>query len=675
MEAIHTNALANELSPYLLQHAHNPVNWLPWSPDVFERAKQEDKLVLISIGYSACHWCHVMEHESFEDEEVAEIMNQHFLCVKIDREEHPHIDSLYMTAVQLMNKQGGWPLNCFTLPDGRPIYGGTYFARNPWIDILKSLRDVYQNDRGKVLDYARRITEVIQQQDIIHTPEKPMVFHSGILDDLVASWKDTFDNEHGGPKRAPKFPLPTNYQFLLYFSFLRGEPEVHRHVHLTLDKMAKGGIYDQIGGGFARYSVDEIWKVPHFEKMLYDNAQLISLYSEAYRESLNPKYKDIIRDCCEFIRTELTHPNGQFYSALDADSDHAEGKYYVWKEEELNAVLNAEERNVIRAFYNVNKNGYWEYDQFILLRNKEAEDVATELDMDFDEFREVLNTAKHKLLIERGKRIKPGLDDKILLSWNSMMIRAYTEAARALQDKRYLNRAKMAITYIEQHFYREDGGLWHVHKEGQSRIMGLLEDYASLIDALLSMYQIEFEEKYLFKAYELCQYVINHFSDEDQVFFYFNHHEDEKLIARKKDLSDNVIPSSNSIMAVNLFILGNYFYKPEWIDRAGKMLQLVWEPAKAYLPGYSNWARLMLFVTEPFHEIALCGPEALNWSSKIQLSFIPNSIVAASIKPSKVPMLMGKHLGEHSLAYVCHNQFCERPYETFEELHDSIAMR
>ena len=381
-----TNALIHETSPYLLQHAHNPVNWLPWNEVTLEKAKAENKPMLISIGYSACHWCHVMEHESFEDEQVAQIMNDHFICIKIDREERPDIDQVYMLSVQLMTGHGGWPLNCFALPDGRPIYGGTYFPKSQWINVLLNLTDLFQNEKQKMLDYAEKLTEGVKLAEVVPLNELSQRFSEDTLFNSVSNWEKRFDHTEGGPNKAPKFPLPNNYQFLLryvytphlsYASELSGvdEEAIRRHIFLTLKKMAYGGIYDQIGGGFARYSVDGLWKVPHFEKMLYDNAQLITLYSEAFAATRDPLYKQIIDDTLRFIERELTSPQGGFYSALDADSEGMEGKYYVWQKSELQTILK-EKFNLFADYFNINERGYWEHDNYILLRHEEEKVIA-----------------------------------------------------------------------------------------------------------------------------------------------------------------------------------------------------------------------------------------------------------------------------------------------------------
>ena len=365
----YTNALINETSPYLLQHAHNPVNWHPWNKKTLDKAKREDKLLLISIGYSACHWCHVMEHESFEDSAVAKIMNDNFICVKVDREERPDVDQIYMTAVQLMNQRGGWPLNCIALPDGRPFWGGTYFRKNDWEKQITGLANAYQNDRARVLEFAEKLSNGIKQVEMVVKNPKQEEFSWKDVDNMVSPWAERFDNTEGGSNGSPKFPMPNAYNFLLRYAHLSDNKEVLDHIELTLDKIAYGGIYDQIGGGFARYSTDKFWKAPHFEKMLYDNGQLVSLYSEAFLKFKNPLYKDVVFESLEFIERELLNETGAFYSALDADSEGEEGKFYVWNESQLQLFIR-DDFPIFKDYYNVNSKGLWEHGNYILLRQK-----------------------------------------------------------------------------------------------------------------------------------------------------------------------------------------------------------------------------------------------------------------------------------------------------------------
>ncbi|MBA2407111.1 MAG: thioredoxin domain-containing protein, partial [Chitinophagales bacterium] len=436
----YTNHLIHESSPYLLQHAHNPVNWYAWNDETLKKARDENKLLLVSIGYSACHWCHVMEHESFEDEKTAQIMNEHFICIKIDREERPDIDQVYMTAVQLMTGRGGWPLNCIALPDGRPVYGGTYFPKEQWNDVLLNLANLYETDPEKAEEYADKLTTGIQQAEIVKSNTEKPEFSLSLLNETVAAWKGHFDTKEGGSDYAPKFPLPNNYRFLLRYAHEVKDEAVMKQVELSLRKMAFGGIYDQIGGGFARYSTDSLWKVPHFEKMLYDNAQLVSLYSEAYQATKEPLYKQVVYETLEWVKREMTNEEGAFYSALDADSESEEGKFYVWTKAELQQILGSD-FNLFSDYYNVNRTGYWEHDNYILLRDKTDEEFAKENKMDFSALQKKIEELKVKMLDVREKRVRPGLDDKTLTSWNAMMMRGYADAYMVFGEKEFLDAA------------------------------------------------------------------------------------------------------------------------------------------------------------------------------------------------------------------------------------------
>ncbi|MGB0423051.1 MAG: thioredoxin domain-containing protein, partial [Flavobacteriales bacterium] len=432
----HSNSLINETSPYLLQHAHNPVNWYPWSEEAFDLAKKQDKLVLISVGYSACHWCHVMERETFEDSTAAAFMNEHFISIKVDREERPDVDQVYMDAVQLMTKQGGWPLNCFALPDGKPIYGGTYFSKDAWMDVLINLVDLKANQPQKLENYAEELTKGIRSLDQLVNIEETENLDSEKWHQVVDDWKKYWDQKEGGPNRAPKFPLPNNFEFLLHYSHLINDDETETYVSTTLNKMIQGGIYDQIGGGFARYSTDAQWKAPHFEKMLYDNAQLLSLYALAYQKQANPEFKRIIEQTAEFINSELSHSSGAFYSALDADSDGEEGKFYVWTKPELKEAI-GDDFSFLESIYEINKKGKWENDTYILLRKSTDQELAQKFEMSLQEYLHKLEQLNNALLSERNKRIRPGLDNKSITSWNALCVQGLTRSYRALENEKH----------------------------------------------------------------------------------------------------------------------------------------------------------------------------------------------------------------------------------------------
>jgi hypothetical protein len=654
----YTNKLINESSPYLLQHAHNPVEWYPWGDEAFEKAEKENKLVLISIGYSACHWCHVMEHESFEDSLTAEMMNKNFINIKVDREERPDVDQVYMNAVQLMTGRGGWPLNCFALPDGRPVYGGTYFPKDKWQQTLTSLKGLKENDPIKLEEYAKNLTAGIQQSELIIRNEDPLETKVEFLAQKVNEWSKYWDRKKGGPNRAPKFPLPNNYQFLLEYSSLTGDQESMDFVSTTLDQMARGGIYDQIGGGFARYSTDELWKAPHFEKMLYDNAQLVSLYAEAYTATQNPRYKKIVQETLAFIKRELTNKSGGFYSALDADSEGEEGKFYVWKKEELKEVLTAEEFELAKEFYNVNNKGLWEHGNYILLMDENSDDMLTE-DITVANKLELI---KSKLLAHRERRIRPGLDDKILTSWNMLMIEAYLDAHIALGDEQYLQVAEQQMKFIFTNLITKDKGLFHLHKDGKSSINGYLEDYAFSISALLKMYESTFDESYIYQAETLMNYSIKHFLDEESGMFWFKSNKDKQLIAKKQENSDSVIPASNSVMAHNLFLLSKLTYNQEF-EKTGKQMLANILPHIEYGQSYSNWLRLYVYETYPFYEIAATGKNFRKLTTALRKTYIPNKLILGAENKSDLPLLENKFLEEETI-FVCQNKTCQLPVNT-----------
>lgn len=651
------NSLIHASSPYLKQHAYNPVKWVEWTTDAFEQAAQEGKLVLVSIGYSACHWCHVMEHESFEDDEVAEVMNKHFICIKVDREERPDVDQVYMEAVQLMTQRGGWPLNCFTLPDGRPIYGGTYFPKDQWLNVLKSLVYTYAKDRAKVLEYAEKLTEGVQRSSLIDTPAENKDFQLEKLEEMVLRWSKKFDKHDGGLNYAPKFPMPNNYLFLLHYGHLMKRQDVLDFVYHTLDKMAMGGIYDQLRGGFARYSVDMLWKVPHFEKMLYDNAQLISLYAKAFQASKNPFYKEIVEQTTEWLSVEMNDAEGGYYAALDADSEGVEGKFYTWTKEELQQLL-GKDYPIIEEYYQINRIGYWEEENvYIPLRKEHDAVVAKKLGLTLVELQEKIADLKQTLLFHRNKRIRPGLDDKQLTSWNALLVTGFTDAYLAFQDERYLNKAQQLAEWILNHQLRPDNSLWHTRKNGTSTIDGFLEDYGLVIEAFLSLYQANFDEKWLQKAKDLADYCIEHFRNATSGMFYFTAL-DSELIARKMEINDNVIPASNSVMANNLFKLGIYFYNEEYSEMAKQQLANVYEGMEMYGSSYSNWGILALNYVLPFHEVAIADQKADKKRKQFAQHFLPNTLFAGGIE-SVVPFLADKQ--EDGMIYVCVNRACNKP--------------
>ena len=662
----HTNHLIDQTSPYLLQHAHNPVNWYPWGKEALEKAQKENKLLLISIGYSACHWCHVMEHESFENEEVAALMNANFVCVKVDREERPDIDQVYMNAVQLMTGSGGWPLNCFALPTGEPFYGGTYFKKAQWMDILQRLTDEYANNPDKVNEYAARLTEGVRESEMIIKNNEKSNFDIKTLDEMVNKWKTNFDLVEGGPNRSPKFPIPNNYQFLLRYAALGHHDEVDSYVQLSLEKMAFGGLYDQIGGGFTRYSTDKYWKVPHFEKMLYDNAQLISLYSEAYTRFKNPLYKEIVSQSIDFCTRELYAGKGAFYSSLDADSEGEEGRYYVWKEAEFEQIVGTDFK-VMKRYYNLGKKALWEHGNNIPLRSQSDSVIAKELGISVNELVEIVVRNKEKLFKYREKRIRPGLDDKSLTSWNALMLKGLVDAYIAFGDEQFLKTAKETARFISQVQKRNDGGLNHNYKEGNSTINGFLEDYSQSIEAFVRLYEATFNEKWLEEAKQLADYSITHFYDKESGMFFFTSDIDAALVARKMDLTDNVIPSSNSSMANALFVLGSIFDNKDYLQMSEQMLNSIQGQIPSYGSGYSHWGNLMLKNVYPYYEIAVTGNKIVQMRKDLNQYYIPNKLVLGTDTESNLPLLENKYIKGETLYYVCVNKTCQIPTENLKE--------
>jgi len=664
-----TNRLIKESSPYLLQHAHNPVNWYPWGKEALEKAKEENKLIIVSIGYAACHWCHVMEHESFEDKEVARFMNANFVCIKVDREERPDIDQVYMNAIQLITGNGGWPLNCITLPDGRPVYGGTYFKKENWIDMLTQVSAFVKDNPEKAEQQAKSLTEGVRSEQLFNLSSEKSEFTITDLHEVFAIWKRNIDYKYGGTNGAPKFPMPTGYQFLLHYHFLTKDEDALKAVTTTLHKMADGGIYDQIGGGFARYSTDIYWKAPHFEKMLYDNAQLISLYSTAYQQTKDPYYKIVVEETIEFIQRELTSKEGAFYSSLDADSEGEEGKFYVWTKNELQKIL-GEKADIIIEYYNVTEEGNWENGTNILLKSDNDKKIAEKYEITEQELGLRITQAKKILLKDREKRIRPGLDDKILTSWNALMLKAYVDAYRVFDDEKYLEAAIKNADFINLKIKSADGSLFRNYKNGKASINAFLDDYAFTIESFILLYQATFNEKWLFEALELVQYSIAHFYNKTSGMFYYTSNLDPALIARKMEISDNVIPASNSSMAKNLFVLGKYFSNDEYIRMSKKMLKMVGQNTVKNGAYFANWNILMAwFINDPF-EVAIVGKDYEAKRKEFDKHYLPNVFLSGGVKEGNLPLLENKLVKGQTTIYVCKNKTCKLPL-----IETSIALK
>lgn len=666
----YTNALADEPSPYLQQHAHNPVNWHPWGQEAIQKAKKEGKLLLISIGYAACHWCHVMEKESFEDTTVARIMNENFVAIKVDREERPDVDNIYMTACQLAGEGScGWPLNAFALPDGRPVWTGTYFTKKQWLEILKYFDKLYENEREKLEEYGALLANGIKAVEAPAPPEQSTERSETFLLESAAAIHQQADRLRGGMKGAPKFPLPAVHDFLLQ-SFYHSSDSTSLDVATeTLDAMAAGGIYDHLGGGFARYSTDADWHVPHFEKMLYDNAQLVSLYSRAYKLTGSERYREVATQSLEFIRREMTSPAGGFYSSLDADSEGKEGQFYLWSSAEVDSLIGEERQAAIfKAFYGIERKGNWEgYN--ILREQNNVKKILEKYKLESDELKKIIATSRQILFEARSQRPRPGLDDKQLTSWNALMIIGYADAYQAFRETAYkaaaLKAGQLLRTELMQEAGKSGSKLKRSYKEGSAYIDGFLDDYAFTIEAFLKLYAITFDEEWLEEANELAKYAIEYFGAEDSPLFYYTSASDDPLIARQIKVEDNVIPSGNSAMAHALLRLGTYLSDSTYLDRADNMLQamlpeLTGNQNPTY---YSNWYRLYAHFTYPFYEVAVVGPGCEQKLAELHHHYLPNVLFLGSEGESDLELLRGKLRDGATFVYVCQNKVCQLPVE------------
>lgn len=662
----YTNHLINESSPYLLQHAHNPVNWYPWGDEVLEKARKENKLLLISIGYSACHWCHVMEQESFEDETIAKYMNENFVSVKVDREERPDIDQIYMNAVQLISGRGGWPLNCVALPDGRPIYGGTYFPSSHWLEMLKQVCQYVKKYPGETEEQARKLTAGIQSDGNISIVPEFSDHSNDNLDYIFTVLNNQIDYKHGGYSGVPKFPLPLSWQFLLQYYYLSKNEKAYEALSTTLQKIAAGGIYDHIGGGFARYATDAKWKVPHFEKMLYDNAQLLSLYSMAYQVFNNDVYMQVVEETLEFIGREMRNEDGTFYSSIDADSEGVEGKFYVWTEKELNFIL-GNDAKIVNDYFSVSEKGNWEDAYNILHITESRAHISGKYDIAKTKLEIILANAKKNLLKERNKRVRPGFDDKILTAWNALMLKAYIDAYKAFGDQSNLKNALKCAAFIKEKMTSEDYRLSRVYKNGHKSINAFLDDYAFTISSYISLYQVTFEEDWLYSANKLCSYVIDHFHDDAGNMFYYTSNIDPKLIARKIELTDNVIPSANSEMAKNLYLLGTYYYNEDYIRMAEKMLNNVKQQALNGGAYFANWDILLAWFANDLFEVVITGTEAIKVLKEFNKHYLPDTLFLGGKSEGDLILMKNKFVKGQTTIYVCRGKQCQLPTRDINE--------
>ena len=664
LEAQHrfSNELVNESSPYLLQHAHNPVNWYPWGELALNKAQKEQKLIVISVGYAACHWCHVMEEESFEDSAVAALMNKHYISIKVDREERPDIDKIYMDASYIMTGRGGWPLNVIALPDGRPIFAGTYFPKSDWLKILEHIQGQYEEDPERLNEVADKITEGIQ---VIETVDLNTSKSEISLDDLSAMHQDfisEIDMEKGGRSGNEKFPTPSIWQYLMRHYYFSKDKQSLEAVTKTLSSMANGGIYDHEGGGFARYSTDPDWNVPHFEKMLYDNAQLVGLYARAYQLTGDPLYKKVVYETTGFLKREMTSDEGGFYSSYDADSEGEEGKFYVWTEQELIDAL-GDQAELAISYFGVEKNGNWEEGKNILMPTSDVEKITEDYSLSQPDLEQQIEAIKKVLFEVRSKRTPPGLDDKILTSWNALMISGYLDAYRVFNEEAFLVTAVKNAKFLLEHAKSSDGSLTRSYKDGKSSINGFLDDYSLFIQACIGLYEATFNESWLQEAEQLTEYAIDHFFNQQNGMFFYTSKDDPQLITRKTELSNSIMPSSNSAMAHNLYYLGTYLYQKKYLEMASQMLVNILPTMQDEPIYYSDWAMLMLQQNHPLYEVAIMGAQWRERQQEFDQYYLPNVIYLGGTSEGGLELLANKLVADQTTIYVCENKSCRLPVQ------------
>jgi len=663
------NQLFAEQSPYLLQHAYNPVNWYPWGEDALQKAADEHKLLIISVGYAACHWCHVMEKESFEDAQVAELMNQYFVSIKVDREERPDIDDIYMNACHLSGRRScGWPLNAFALPDGRPFWASTYFPKDQWLDILRQIAEIKQNEPEKLTQAAEEIMKGIKQMSLIPQPVENIPISQKFLENACNSILEQQDFKLGGRQGQPKFPMPVIYQFLLRYHHYFNESKAINAVRTTLDNMMMGGIYDQLGGGFARYSVDSYWFAPHFEKMLYDNAQLVSLYAAMHRFSKNQEYKKVVFETLGFAEREWLTPEGIFYSALDADSEGEEGRYYVWKAEELRQAFNhPQDSALFFDYFQIVEAGNWENAYNILYRKADNQDIETKFGLTKNELECKIEELKSILFEFRSSRIRPLLDHKMLTSWNGLMLKAYTDAYKAFQLAEYKNNAIRMASFILENAMDKNYRLFRTF--GRKKINGFLDDYANLIAGLIGLYEISFDDRWIFTAKNLTDYAFEHFYEQETGVFYFTSDLDPPLVSRSSEMTDNVIPGAGSVMSMNLYVLSKLFREERFARIADEQMQKVINSAERFdATFYANWMQLsLLLYREPF-EISIVGLNATDVAADLMQHYLPDVVLSGTKGQSELPVLADKiNETDKTLIYICRGNTCFAPVYSAED--------
>ena len=671
------NNLIHESSPYLLQHAHNPVNWYGWNDDALQKAKDENKPIFLSIGYSACHWCHVMAHESFENEDVAEFMNENFINIKVDREERPDIDDIYQKVCQIATGQGGWPLSLFLTPDQKPFYVGTYFpvldsyGRPGFGSICRQLSQAWKEKPKDIEASAEKFTSALHKTEKVQTTKLERV----ILDEAAMNLFQLGDASYGGFGSAPKFPNAANISFLFRYAKLSGLGKFNEFALKTLKKMANGGIFDQIGGGFSRYSTDAKWLVPHFEKMLYDNALIPVNYAEAYQITKDPFYLDVLKKTLDFVLREMTSPERGFYSAYDADSEGIEGKYYVWKKSEIKEILGSD-ADLFCLYYDVTDGGNWEGNN-ILCNNLNISTVAFNFGISESEVSAILKSCSEKLLKIRSARIPPGLDDKVLVSWNSLMITAFAKGYRVTGDIIYLNAAKDCISFIEQNLFVNEK-LLRTYKNGIAKIDGYLEDYSYFINALLDVFEIEPDQKYLTLSIKLGHHLVGHFWDSENNNFFMTSDDHEKLIIRPKSNYDLSLPSGNSVSAFVMLRLYHLSQEPTFLEITTKIMASQAQIAAENPFGFGYLLNTISMYIQKPQEITVINTENSEIIQSLLLDYLPNSIMITIKNSSQLenlseyPFFAGKSFEDKTSVFVCKDFTCSLPLHTLDEIKSNL---
>jgi uncharacterized protein YyaL (SSP411 family) len=661
---LNQNNLNLESSAYLTQHAKNPIFWQRWNDNLYSEYNKEEKLLVVSIGYSSCHWCHVMEKETFEDKEVADYMNQNFISIKVDREENPEIDTIYMTATQMMTGSGGWPLNVVCLPNGRPVYGGTYHTKEQWLEVLGKIQKLYTNDKEQLYDFAEKVEKGIQQVNRFEYTEEIEAFETEMLQSEMALWSSNWDTINGGEQQNQKFITPVKFNYIQQYQHLTKDKKIGNYLETTLENIATSGIIDHLEGGFYRYTVDPEWKIPHFEKMLYDNAQLLTLYSNAYKEFKKPLFKSTVYKTFDFLQKRMKNDRGAYFSAIDADNEEGEGRFYVFDSEEIKKVA-GKDLDLLLRYYQIDLDKPFEDTHYHLRKINDEKELIRNFNINEEQLSDKKSTWEAQFETLKSEREFPLIDTKIITSWNAQMISGLLSAYEAFQNDAFLDQAIETFDFIQQNLM-VSGKLKHTYQVGQAKIEANLEDYAFTVRAALELYKNTGNTSYLEKADQLNKIAIKNFETSENPFYTFT--EDPVLFSQIISVDDNVIPSANAIMAENLWELGQLYENKDYVEKAKNMLDAVvpfFEGGRG--KDYSQWAQLLAKEAFSYKEVVIVGPEAQEINKQLQQNYLPNVLFQQSEKESKLPLLADRFFENETLIYVCENKVCLRPSKTIVE--------